>query len=151
MLNAREAQRKGDKARLAALRQAALRAEHPLAQWVDYWELGLRLGQASVDEVEAKMAEAKAGKLALAVIDNNPRTVFEQGHLPGARWIKHTEVRAEDLPSNRDTMLVFYCSSGLGMACHTGAVSAVKLGYKNVFIMPAGLKGWKKAGKPLET
>lgn len=37
------------------------------------------------------------------------------------------------------------------MACHTGAVSAVKLGYKNVFIMPAGLRGWKKAGKPLES
>ena len=70
-------------------------------------------GRLTIDEVEAKMAEAKAGKLALAVIDNNPRTVFEQGHLPGAKWVKHTEVRAEDLPSNRDAMLVFYCSSEL--------------------------------------
>jgi len=30
-------------------------------------------------------------------------------------------------------------------------VSALKLGFKKVFIMPAGLSGWKKAGKPLET
>jgi 3-mercaptopyruvate sulfurtransferase SseA len=29
-------------------------------------------------------------------------------------------------------------------------VSALKFGYKKVFIMPAGLSGWKKAGKPLE-
>jgi rhodanese-related sulfurtransferase len=29
-------------------------------------------------------------------------------------------------------------------------VSALQLGYKNVFIMPAGVGGWKKAGKPLE-
>jgi len=30
-------------------------------------------------------------------------------------------------------------------------VSAFKLGYKNVFIMPAGIMGWEKAGKPVET
>jgi rhodanese-related sulfurtransferase len=36
------------------------------------------------------------------------------------------------------------------MACHTGAVSAVKLGYKNVFILPAGIMGWEKARKPVE-
>ena len=53
VLEAREAQRKGERARLATLRAAALRAEHPLASWVDYWELGLRLTGASVEEVEA--------------------------------------------------------------------------------------------------
>jgi len=37
------------------------------------------------------------------------------------------------------------------MACHEGAVSALKLGYKKVFIMPEGLAGWKKAGKKLES
>ena len=36
------------------------------------------------------------------------------------------------------------------MACHQGAVSASKLGYKNVFVLPAGISGWKKAGKPVE-
>lgn len=29
-------------------------------------------------------------------------------------------------------------------------MSALKLGYKKVFIMPAGIQGWKKAGKPVE-
>jgi 3-mercaptopyruvate sulfurtransferase SseA len=29
-------------------------------------------------------------------------------------------------------------------------VSALKLGFKKVFIMPAGLSGWKKAGRPIE-
>ncbi|MEN9416805.1 MAG: hypothetical protein RI988_425 [Pseudomonadota bacterium] len=53
VLEAREAQRKGDRARLAALRTAALRAEHPLASWVDYWEIGLRLTSTTVEEVEA--------------------------------------------------------------------------------------------------
>jgi rhodanese-related sulfurtransferase len=30
-------------------------------------------------------------------------------------------------------------------------VSAAKLGYKHVYILPAGIKGWQKASKPVET
>ena len=29
-------------------------------------------------------------------------------------------------------------------------MSALDLGYKKVFVMPAGVFGWKKAGLPLE-
>jgi rhodanese-related sulfurtransferase len=29
-------------------------------------------------------------------------------------------------------------------------VRALKLGYKNVFIMPEGIAGWEKAGLPVE-
>ena len=36
------------------------------------------------------------------------------------------------------------------MACHQAAREAVKYGYKNVFVMPAGIQGWEKAGKPVE-
>ena len=36
------------------------------------------------------------------------------------------------------------------MACHQAARAAVALGYKNVFVMPAGSQGWEKAGKPVE-
>lgn len=36
------------------------------------------------------------------------------------------------------------------MACHAGARGALKLGYTNVFVMPDGSEGWKKAGKSLE-
>jgi rhodanese-related sulfurtransferase len=30
-------------------------------------------------------------------------------------------------------------------------VSAAKLGYKNVYILPSGISGWEKAGKPVDT
>jgi hypothetical protein len=29
-------------------------------------------------------------------------------------------------------------------------VSAVKLGYQKVFVLPAGIMGWEKAHKPIE-
>jgi rhodanese-related sulfurtransferase len=36
------------------------------------------------------------------------------------------------------------------MACHGAARRAVTAGYQNVFIMPAGIAGWEKAGKKVE-
>jgi len=49
---ARDALKRRDESRLQALRDAALRQGHPLAPWVDYWHLSLRLGNANTDEVE---------------------------------------------------------------------------------------------------
>ena len=56
-LDAREAFRKKDRTRLAALRSVAVSARLPLASWVDYWELTNRIGevqQAEVNEFAAR-------------------------------------------------------------------------------------------------
>ncbi len=53
VVDARDAARRRDRARLAADRAAALASNHPLALWVDYWELGNRLGEVSQSEVSA--------------------------------------------------------------------------------------------------
>jgi soluble lytic murein transglycosylase len=53
IVDAREALRKGDRSRLAALRAAAVDGNHPLAQWADYWDLSSRLPTAQAAEIEA--------------------------------------------------------------------------------------------------
>ena len=53
ILEAREAFRKKDRSRLAAARAVAQADRHPLAQWVEYWELTNRLGSAQQDELDA--------------------------------------------------------------------------------------------------
>ena len=53
LVQAREALRKKDGVQLAALRQAANRNAHPLAQWADYWELANRLQLAQQAELDA--------------------------------------------------------------------------------------------------
>ena len=53
VLDAQEAARTKDQARLAALRDQALRERHPLASWVDYWALGARLKEAQQPELDA--------------------------------------------------------------------------------------------------
>ena len=37
------------------------------------------------------------------------------------------------------------------MECHRAARRAAELGYRNLFIMPAGIDGWIKSGKPVVT
>ena len=53
VLDAREALRKRDGARLLAARDRVMALKHPLAPWVDYWELTNRLREADVAQVEA--------------------------------------------------------------------------------------------------
>jgi soluble lytic murein transglycosylase len=50
---AKDAQRAKDRLRLASLNTTAQVQQHPLASWVDYWELGLRLQEVSQTEVDA--------------------------------------------------------------------------------------------------
>jgi soluble lytic murein transglycosylase len=50
---ARDALRKRDAKRLLSLRNSTIAESHPLAPWVDYWELGNRISDAGGDEIEA--------------------------------------------------------------------------------------------------
>ena len=53
VLDAREALRKKDRVRLAMARATAAAERHPLAMWVDYWELNNRLVDAQQDDLNA--------------------------------------------------------------------------------------------------
>ena len=53
VVEAREALRKKDKPRLVVLRAVAIAAQHPLAQWADYFELTNRLPDAQQPELDA--------------------------------------------------------------------------------------------------
>ncbi len=53
VLEAKEALRLKQHKRLAAADAAAQAQGHPLAAWIDYWTIGLRLGEASQSEIDA--------------------------------------------------------------------------------------------------
>ena len=53
ILDARDALRLKDRKRLAAIDAAAQAQRYPLAPWIDYWELGLRLSEVSQPELDA--------------------------------------------------------------------------------------------------
>ncbi|MEY2690492.1 MAG: hypothetical protein RL375_4692 [Pseudomonadota bacterium] len=53
MLDARDAFQRRDRVRLSQLKQSLTGQRHPLAAWVDYWELNIRLGEVGQDELDA--------------------------------------------------------------------------------------------------
>jgi soluble lytic murein transglycosylase len=59
ILDAREAFRKRDRARLAALREAAVSERHPLAPWVAYWDANVRLSELQQPDLERFYAQFK--------------------------------------------------------------------------------------------
>lgn len=69
------------------------------------------LRKLSIAELEAKMQEAKAGRLPLFVYDNNSKERFTESHLPGAKWVEFDEVGEKDLPPDQSATLVFYCTN----------------------------------------
>jgi rhodanese-related sulfurtransferase len=53
--------------------------------------------------------------------------------------------KTDDLP------IIFYCGyTNPGTRSHNAALWAVKLGYKNVFRNPGGIKAWSERGYPVE-
>ncbi len=60
----------------------------------------------SVDEVAGLV-----GKPGVAIVDANPQDVYQEGHVPGARWYRSGPSLAAVLPADKATRLVFYCAA----------------------------------------
>jgi rhodanese-related sulfurtransferase len=103
------------------------------------------LRRVSVDELAGMIERHEQ----VAIFDNNGQEMYMQGHVPGARSVGYDSVTAEVLPTDRAAKLVFYCASEQCTACHTAARQAVTLGYTNVWILPAGISGWRAANRPV--
>jgi len=84
------------------------------------------------------------------VFDNNTKERFDEGHVPGAKWVDPSQLTAAVLPADKNATLVFYCANPSCSACHVGARAAMKLGYTKVYIMPEGIMGWEAAKLPTE-
>ena len=89
---------------------------------------------------------------AVTVVEALPASYYEEGHIPGAINIPHTEVRklAPELLPDKDAAIVVYCANepcpNSGIAAHV----LTKLGYTNVRDYAEGKADWSSAGLPLE-
>jgi rhodanese-related sulfurtransferase len=63
-------------------------------------------GSLTVDQVSDLVAKKDA-----SIYDNNPREMYENGHVPSAKWVDFKNVTASDLPQDKDRNLVFYCAN----------------------------------------
>jgi rhodanese-related sulfurtransferase len=87
----------------------------------------------------------------VTVIDVNSHQSWSRAHVPGAINLDPTSYDANDLPADKASSLVFYCSNPLCRKAPNAARRARKLGYANAIVMSAGINGWVNANLPVES
>ncbi len=104
----------------------------------------------------------------MLIVDTMPyEASYQKNHIPGAvqilfpipdmeKWeTSLTEGKTRDdyiklLGPDKNRVIVIYCGFVKCTRSHNGAAWAVKLGYKNVFRYPGGIKAWKQGGYKVE-
>lgn len=98
----------------------------------------------------------------LLLVDTMPyEDSFKKNHIPGAKQMEFPipEMTSLDektkqnltklLGPNKNRLVVFYCGFTKCTRSHNAAMWAVKLGYKNVYRLPGGIKAWKESDYPV--
>ncbi|HET9361071.1 MAG TPA: rhodanese-like domain-containing protein [Vicinamibacterales bacterium] len=81
---------------------------------------------------------------------NSPRS-WAEARVPGALNLDVAAFGADDLPRDRDSTLVFYCSNIMCAKAPRAARRAATMGYRHVRVMSAGIRGWLDAALPTES
>ena len=87
----------------------------------------------------------------MTVIDVNSKPSWLSARVPGALHLDPLGYRDRDLPSDKDSTLVFYCSGFLCRKAHHAARRARDMGYTQVHVMSAGISGWIDADLPTDS
>jgi rhodanese-related sulfurtransferase len=89
----------------------------------------------------------------VTVCDANGASAREKyGVIPGAVLLSSSgdyDV-ASELPAEKASKVVFYCSSTMCSAAPKAARKAVAAGYADVAVLPVGIKGWVDAGQAVD-
>ena len=85
------------------------------------------------------------------LIDVREHEEWARGHLPRARHLCKgiLERDIETLVPDVAAPIVLYCGGGYRSALAADALQ--KMGYRNVFSMDGGIRGWREAGLPLDS
>ncbi|MCB1614143.1 MAG: rhodanese-like domain-containing protein [Xanthomonadales bacterium] len=86
----------------------------------------------------------------VVILDANARHSWLLARVPGARHLDTLEFGSEQLPADRNTTLVFYCSNFFCSKAPRAARRARAMGFERVHVLTSGISGWIGAGLPVE-
>jgi rhodanese-related sulfurtransferase len=101
-----------------------------------------QISPVTVDELDHLLASHQC----VAVDANGDTTRRRMGVIPGAVLLRDLDA-VDQLPADKATGLVFYCTNSACRASHEAAEKAIAAGYTHVRVLPDGIAGWVKAGK----
>ena len=104
-----------------------------------------RVREVSGDEVKAKLQEGEQ----FVLIDVREESEFAKDHIPGAVHIGKGTIERdiEEKVPDLNTPIILYCGGGFRSAL--AADNLRKMGYRNVFSLDGGVRGWREKGFPL--
>jgi rhodanese-related sulfurtransferase len=100
----------------------------------------------------AELAEWSADGADVTICDaNSEDTRTRYGVIPGAVLLSSYRDYdpAAELPSDKGRRLVFYCHSEMCGAAGDAARVARDAGYRDIWVMAPGIRGWARAGRPV--
>lgn len=100
----------------------------------------------SVDDLATQI---DAGTAPL-ILDVRSEQEFQQGHVPNAQLIPHTEIsqRLGELESHRDQPIIIYCQSG--RRAKLAVRQLRKEGFKQIILLEGSYQAWKQADHRIE-
>ncbi len=104
---------------------------------------------AKINMITPQEAKAMMDKGGVIVIDVRTEKEYKRGTIPGAMHIPRglLEFKVYKVITDPNQKIIIFCKSG-----GRGALATLRLkemGYKNVYNIKGGFKGWKKAGLPV--
>ena len=87
----------------------------------------------------------------VTILDVNSPQSWREARVPGARNLDPAGFAEGDLPPQKSSALVFYCSNFLCRKAPNAARRAEQMGYTDVHVMSAGISGWLGANLPTES
>lgn len=106
----------------------------------------------NVDEVDIQALKSAIDDSSTkpVIIDVRERDEWEQGHVPGARFIPRgfLEMRIEEQVPEKDQPIYLYCAGGVRSVFAAQALQ--QLGYENAISVSGGFGAWKDAGYPFD-
>ena len=102
--------------------------------------------ETDVAKVRARLARGEK----FILVDVREDNEWDKGRIPGARHLARgiIERDIEKVIVDQDAEIVLYCGGGFRSAL--SAESLQKMGYKNVWSMDGGWRGWLDAQGPVE-
>jgi rhodanese-related sulfurtransferase len=102
-------------------------------------------------ELSLKGAKKLFDKKQATFIDARPERKFKKSTIAGAVVVPDTKFEKfkGNLPADKNAIAIPFCGGYKCEKSHIVADHMLEMGYKKVFVLAAGMPGWKKAGYPV--
>ena len=100
--------------------------------------------------VDPNAAEKLVKEGKVTVVDVRTINEYKQGHIAGAKNIDFTESDFEGKVAKLDKSKPYLVHCASGHRSTNSLETFKKLGFRSIYHLDGGLKGWEAAGKPVE-